>query len=97
MAKINMDENVVKAAVDAAPDAIDMAIPMAASKAKGKVGVVAGTAIVVTGAIIGIVKLCQHVGKKKSEKAQETSEADIDNVKVAERDFVDKESEAEEE
>lgn len=96
MAKINMDENVVNAAVEAIPEAVDMAIPMAAGKAKGKFGVVAGAAIVVTGAIFGVVKLCQHVSKKKSEKAQQNDETDVDNVKVAERDFVDYESEAEE-
>lgn len=97
MANINMDENVVNAAVEAAiPEAVNMAIPMAAGKAKGKFGIVAGTAIVVIGAIFGGVKLCQHVGKKKSEKAQANSNTEVDNVKVAERDFVDKESETEE-
>ena len=94
MANTNMNENVVNAAVEAAiPDAVDMAIPMAAVNRKGKFGVVAGAAIVVTAAIFGVVKVCQHVGKKKSEKAQSNDETDIDNVKVAERDFVDHESE----
>lgn len=99
MAKnINMDENVVNAAVEAAiPEAVDMAIPMTAGTAKRKVGIVAGTAIIVTGAIFGIVKLCQYVGEKKSEKTQDASKTEIDNVKVAERDFCDVDAEAEEE
>lgn len=95
MAKINMDENVVSAVEAAIPDAVDMAIPMTAGKAKGKVGVVIGAAVTVTGIIFGVVKLCQHVGKKKSEKAQGAGETEIDNIKVAEHDFVDNESEEE--
>ena len=96
MAKnINANDNVIdfnEALENAIPDAIDLVAPEVPGINWGKVGFGAAAALTVAGLAYGTYKIIENkVCKKKAQEAD--SQPVVDNVKVAERDFVDKESE----
>lgn len=97
MAKnINANDNVIdfnEALENAIPDAIDLVVPEVPGINWGKVGFGAATALAVVGLGYGAYQFIKTKADKK--KAQEAdNQPAVDNVKIAEHDFVDKESEA---
>ena len=87
----NINNIVTEDTVEAVIDAVEV-IPVKSINWRklGKVGAAVGA---VAGIGAGIVAGVKYIQKKKQEKTKqnEAAESDIDNVKVAERDFVEKE------
>lgn len=96
MADINVKDNVIdfnEALENAIPDAIEMVVPEVPGINWRKVGLGAAAALAVAGLAYKVGVVIKT--KVDQEKAQEAdNKPDVDNVKVAEHDFVDKESEA---
>ena len=96
MANINANENVIdfnEALENAIPDAIDMVVPEVPGINWGKVGFGALAALAAAGLAYKLGTVIKtKVDQKKAQEAN--NKPAVDNVKVAENDFVDKESEA---
>ena len=82
-----VNEDTVKAAIDAVE-----AIPVKAINWR-KLGKVGGAVGAVVGIVAGTVAVARYAKAKKAEK--EAAANGVDNVKVAENDFVEKDSEEE--
>ena len=96
MAKnINANDNVIdfnEALENAIPEAIDLVVPEVPGINWGKVGFGTAAALAGAGLIYGTYKFIKtKVDQKKAKEAD--AKPEVDNVKIAERDFVEKESE----